>query len=58
LKSHEEIYRKLADLLISQGRLAEAEKVLELLKEEEFNRILRRGIRLSDPSPQLYEVGS
>ena len=50
LKSHEDIYRKLADLLISQGRLAEAEKVLELLKEEEFNRILHRGIRLSDPS--------
>ena len=42
LKSHEDVYRKLADLLISQGRLAEAEKVLELLKEEEFNRILRR----------------
>jgi len=42
LKSHEEVYRKLADLLISQGRLEEAEKVLELLKEEEFNRILRR----------------
>jgi CHAT domain-containing protein len=42
LKSHEEAYRKLADLLISQGRLGEAEKVLELLKEEEFNRITRR----------------
>jgi len=42
LKSHEEVYRKLADLLISQGRLGEAEKVLELLKEEEFNRIIRR----------------
>src|SRR5262249_20770968 len=42
LKSHEETYRTLADLLISQGRLSEAEKVLELLKEEEFNRVIRR----------------
>jgi CHAT domain-containing protein/Tfp pilus assembly protein PilF len=42
LHSNEETYRKLADLLISQGRLAEAEKVLELLKDEEFNRIVRR----------------
>ena len=43
LKSHEDAYRSLADLLISQGRLSEAEKVLELLKEEEFNRIRRNG---------------
>ncbi|MCM3902436.1 MAG: CHAT domain-containing protein, partial [Pyrinomonadaceae bacterium] len=42
LKSNEDVYRKLADLLISEGRLAEAEKLLELLKDEEFNRILRR----------------
>lgn len=48
LKSHEEAYRKLADLLISQGRLGEAEKVLELLKVEEFNRITRRN-GSSDP---------
>ena len=31
LRSHEDAYRKLADLLISQGRLGEAEKVLQLL---------------------------
>ena len=52
LKSHEDAYRKLADLLISQGRLAEAEKVLELLKEEEFNQIARRN-GLSDPTVGL-----
>jgi CHAT domain-containing protein len=51
LKSHEDAYRKLADLLISQGRLAEAEKVLELLKEEEFNRIIRRN------GPSDLEIG-
>ncbi len=42
VKAHEDTYRTLADLLISLGRLAEAEKVLELLKEEEFNRVVRR----------------
>jgi CHAT domain-containing protein len=50
LKSHEDTYRKLADLLISQGRLAEAEKVLELLKEEEFNRFIRRN---GPPDPKI-----
>ena len=49
VKSHENAYRKLADLLISQGRLGEAEKVLELLKEEEFNQVARRN-GLSDPT--------
>jgi CHAT domain-containing protein/Flp pilus assembly protein TadD len=42
LTSHEDTYRTLADLLISAGRLAEAEKVLELLKDEEFNRAIHR----------------
>ena len=42
LKSHEDTYRTLADLLISVGRLAEAEKVLELLKDAEFNSVVRR----------------
>ena len=55
LKSHEEAYRKLADLLISQGRLGEAEKVLELLKEEEFNRITRRN-GPSDPKIGLTKT--
>jgi len=35
-------YRRLADLLIAQGRLAEAEQVLGLLKEEEFFDYVRR----------------
>ena len=34
-------YRKLADLLIEQGRIAEAQKVLELLKLEELNEFTR-----------------
>jgi CHAT domain-containing protein len=37
-----EDYRHLADLLIAQGRLAEAEQVLGLLKEEEYFDYVRR----------------
>lgn len=35
-------YRTLADLLIAQGRIPEAERVLEMLKEEEFFQYARR----------------
>ena len=36
LSSHAHIYRDLADLLIDEGRLPEAQQVLKLLKEREF----------------------
>ncbi len=42
LKSNENKYRMLADLLISQGRISEAEQVLGMLKEEEASTYLRR----------------
>jgi len=42
LKSREETYRTLADLLIVQGRLPEAEQVIQLLKEEEYFEFIRR----------------
>ncbi len=42
LDSKEDSYRSLADLLISQGRLPEAEQVLALLKEEEYFDFVRR----------------
>ena len=42
LKSHQDVYRELADLLISQGRLPEAEEVLGLLKNEEYFEFIRR----------------
>jgi CHAT domain-containing protein/Flp pilus assembly protein TadD len=42
LKSHEDTYRTLADLLITQGRIPEAEAVLGLLKEEEYFEFVRR----------------
>jgi CHAT domain-containing protein/Tfp pilus assembly protein PilF len=42
VRSVERAYRRLADIMISAGRLAEAQTVLDLLKEEEFGGILRR----------------
>jgi CHAT domain-containing protein len=41
LRSKEDVYRELADLLISEGRLPEAQQVLDMLKEEEFNNFIR-----------------
>jgi CHAT domain-containing protein len=42
LKTIEGTYRKLASLLIEQGRIGEAEQVLTLLKEEELMEFVRR----------------
>jgi CHAT domain-containing protein len=42
LKTVEDHYRKFASLLISQGRIAEAEQVLTMLKEEELIDYVRR----------------
>ncbi len=46
-------YRSLADLLLAQGRIGEAQKVLELLKVQELNDITE-GSR--SPSPQQNQV--
>jgi CHAT domain-containing protein/Tfp pilus assembly protein PilF len=42
LRDKTSVYRGLADLLIQQGRLAEAQHVLGMLKEEEFFDFVRR----------------
>lgn len=42
VKHNEDIYRELADILASQGRLPEAQQVLDLLKEEEYFEFVRR----------------
>ncbi len=42
LQSHAFTYRNLADLLITEGRLPEAQQVLNLLKEEEYFEFVRR----------------
>ncbi len=42
LKSIEKTYRRLAEILIAQGRIPEAEQVLAMLKEEEYFQFVRR----------------
>ena len=52
LKSNEDYYRELAELLISGGRLPEAQQVLDLLKAEEYSGFTqRRGNVGSETSP-------
>ena len=41
IKSKEDVYRELADLLLSEGRLPEAQQVIGLLKEEEYFEFIR-----------------
>jgi Fe-S cluster assembly scaffold protein SufB len=62
LKGNEKPYHTLAELLIAQGRLAEAEQVLALLKEEEYFQYIRRDAgeasslnRRADLTPQEAE---
>lgn len=47
LRSKEPTYRELADLLIREGRLLEAQRVLDMLKEEEYLQFVRRDLRES-----------
>lgn len=53
LNGVEPIYRKLADLLIAQGRLTEAEQTLALLKDQEFFAFVRSDAAASGPSGRL-----
>jgi CHAT domain-containing protein len=48
LASKENTYRTLADLLVSQGRLPEAEQVLGLLKQQETFDFVRRDAQYAD----------
>ncbi len=41
LKSKEDYYREVADLLISSGRIPEAQQVLDLLKQQEYSDYVR-----------------
>lgn len=49
LRSIESSYRQLADLLISEGRLPEAQQVLTMLKEEEYFSFMRRDSNETSP---------
>src|SRR5208337_2884878 len=52
VKSKESYYRELAELLISGGRLPEAQQVLDLLKVEEYSDFTRRrGVEVSQTNP-------
>lgn len=42
LSDKEDVYRRLAETLIAVGRIPEAEKVLAMLKEEEYSNYLQR----------------
>ena len=48
-------YKHLADMLIEQGRLAEAQQVLGMLKEEEYFQFVRRS---ADTAPDLKITAS
>ena len=48
MKNVEAAYRKLAEVLIQQGRIAEAEQVLVMLKEEELIDYVRRDDRVAN----------
>jgi CHAT domain-containing protein len=43
LRSRTDTYRELADLLIRQGRIGEAEQVINLLKDDEYDQFIRSG---------------
>jgi CHAT domain-containing protein len=59
LQLHQATYRKLADLLLAQNRIAEAEQVLNLLKEDEFFEFVRRAAAIApkqiNPTPEEAE---
>jgi CHAT domain-containing protein/Tfp pilus assembly protein PilF len=43
IRAQADIYRELADLLISQGRVSEGSQILGLLKEQEYSQFIQRG---------------
>lgn len=55
LEDKTSVYRDLADLLIEQGRLAEAQQVLGMLKEEEFFDFISRS-EAGDPRTRTIEL--
>lgn len=48
IKRFEKGYRKLADLFVEMGRFAEAERVLAMLKEDEYFDYVRRDDKVAD----------
>ncbi len=52
-QSKSQTYRELAEILVQQGRLAEAETVLDLLKEQELQEVLRGS---DDPQAKISPI--
>lgn len=53
IKKNEKPYRRLADWLIADGRIAEAEQVLAMLKEDEYIDYVRRDDKVAKELDQL-----
>ncbi|MEP0924067.1 CHAT domain-containing protein [Leptolyngbya sp. ST-U4] len=49
-------YRRLADLLLQQNRILEAQQVLDLLKVQEIQDYLRRGVRGSEQTAEGVDI--
>ncbi|HEY0173822.1 MAG TPA: CHAT domain-containing protein [Pyrinomonadaceae bacterium] len=58
LEKNQKPYRRLADWLIEEGRLPEAEQVLEMLKEEEFFQFVRRDDKVASALLRRVEPNS
>ncbi len=56
LASKRDYYEELADLLIEQGRLSEAQQVLNLLKQQEYKDYVRGEVKEALGSPSLTPV--
>ena len=53
LLKNDDVYNKLVDLLVEAGRLAEAQQVLSMLKEEEYFDFIRRDAQADNRSMRM-----
>jgi CHAT domain-containing protein len=57
IRSQADIYRELAGLLITQGRVSEGTQILDLLKEQEYSQFIQRGeaalAQPANPAPSV-----
>lgn len=58
LKKNEEVYKKLANLLVAAGRLAEAQQVLAMLKEDEYFDFIRRDAQADTRGTRMSYSGA
>jgi len=58
LKKNERVYKQLAKLLVAQGRLAEAQQVLNMLKEDEYFDFIRRDAKADVRTTRMSYSGA